>query len=131
MVKCVSNFVCLVPQNDTFRENWRGVSLTRVAILLTSMSLFTTQILPAPPLVLASHDNEEGVKEGNKAIHVDHEEVDKVDPLGVAPCERAKEFVRRPPSLGLSVDGEVDVGAQRANERLRRLIATHTWRLLL
>ena len=112
MVTYFSNYVRPVPQNDAFREKWSGVSFTRVGIMLTSMSLFTTHIFAWNPLVLASRENKEGVKKGNKAIHVDHKEVDMVDPLSVAPRKRAKEFVGCPPGLGLSVDGEVEGGAQ-------------------
>ena len=49
----------------------------------------------------------------------------------MAPHERAKELVGRPPGLSPGYNGEVHSGARRANGGLGRLITPHTWRPLL
>ena len=61
-------------------------------------------------LLLASRDNKEVLNEGNKAIPMDYEEGDFVEPLGVSPRENAKEIMGRPPGLGPGSNDEVNGG---------------------
>ena len=64
--------------------------------------------------------------EGNEAIPVDRAEGKSVDPLGMMPCDSAKELVGRLSGLGPCADGEVNNGARQANGSLERLITART-----
>ena len=81
-----------------------------------------------PFFVLASREVKEGVEEVNKAVPINHEEGELFNPLGVDPCERAKDLVGRPPGLGPGSDGEVNGGARQATSGLRCFIVPHTQR---
>ena len=61
-------------------------------------------------LVIAFRKDKEGFNDGNKAIPMDYEEGDLVEPLVVSPCENAKEIMGRPPGLVPGSNDEVNGG---------------------
>ena len=62
------------------------------------------------------------MKEGNKAIPIDCEEGELVNPLCVTPCESAKELVGRPPGLGPGANSKIGDGVQQSNGGIGHLI---------
>ena len=84
-----------------------------------------------PLLLLTSYNSEEESKEVNKAVLVDHEEGELVDPLGGTPHESVKDAMGRSPSIGTGANRNIDGGTQRANCSLGRLIVARTQRPVL